>query len=200
MRGVADVNRESIWASAKQCRDPETAKEVHRLFSQELEKGWLVGPFTLDSLPPGSLLTRRFGVSQTTTDAVLGQVTKIRPIDDFTESLANLTNSGNETIAPHGIDVVISSFGLRISFERKMGRQPSMVARTIDLRKAYKQLPLSEAALRDSYLCVYNPESVPIQSPALRRETCRPRILPSFPCHLVARREIAFVAVECFLR
>ena len=89
----------------------------------------------------------------------MGQVTKIRPIDDFTESLANLTNSGNETIAPHGIDVVISSFGLRIRLERKMGRQPSMVARTIDLRKAYKQLPLSEAALRDSYLCVYNPES-----------------------------------------
>ena len=100
---------------------------------------------------------------------------KIRPIDDSTESLANLTNCGNETIAPHGIDVVISSFGLRIRLERKMGRQPAMVARTIDLRKAYKQSPLSEAALRDSYLCMYNPESgepgVPIQSPALRCET-----------------------------
>ena len=131
--GVADLNRESIWASTKQCRDLEIAKEVHRSTLQELEKGRLVGLFALDSLPPGCLLSRRFGVSQTTTDAALGQITKITPIDDFTESLANLTNSGNETIAPHGIDVVISSMCLRVRLERKMGRQPAMVARTIDL-------------------------------------------------------------------
>ena len=95
IRCVADLNRESIWASTKNCRDLDVAKEVYRSTMQELDRGWLVGPFELGDLPPGSLLTRRFGVSQTASDAVMGQVTKVRPIDDFTESLANLTNSGN---------------------------------------------------------------------------------------------------------
>ena len=108
-------------------------------------------------MPPRSLLTRRFGVSQTARDAVMGQVTKVRPIDDFTESLANLTNSGNETIAPHGIDIVVSSVCVRI--REKWGRKPNVFARTIDLRKAYKQLPLLEAAMKDAFLCVYNPET-----------------------------------------
>ena len=79
IRCVADLNRESIWASTKNCRDLDIAKEVYRSTMQELDKGWLVGPFELGDLPPGSLLTRRFGVSQTASDAVMGQVTKVRP-------------------------------------------------------------------------------------------------------------------------
>ena len=149
---------------------------------QELDKGWLVGPFELGDLPPGSLLTRRFGVSQTASDAVVGQVTKVRPIDDFTESLANLTNSGNETIAPHGIDIVVSSICLRIRLEKKLGRRREMVARTIDLRKAYKQLPLSEAAMADAFLCA---PGIPVEGSSVWCQACRPRILQGLPCHMV---------------
>ena len=40
---------------------------------------------------------------------------------------------------------------------RAFGLREDLRARTIDLRKAYKQLPLSEEALHDAYICVLNP-------------------------------------------
>ena len=39
------------------------------------------------------------------------------------------------------------------------GRRPSLKLRTIDLRKAYKQLPLSLEALGDAYICIHNPDT-----------------------------------------
>ena len=119
-------------------------------------------------------------------------MSKIRPIDDFTESLANLTNYGNETISPHGVDVIVASLCLRIRLERKLGRSPNLVSRTIDLRKAYKQLPISESALSDAFLCVYNPqkgEPEAFQCFAVRCQARRARIVQGFPCFVVARRQ-----------
>ena len=158
VREVADSNRLAVWQSTKACRDLDVAKEVYKATVEERGRGWLSGPIPFHDLPKGSILTRRFGVSQTSFDANLGQVSKIRPIDDFTESLANLTNYGNETTSSHGVDVIVASLCLRIRLERKLGRSPNLVSRTIDLRKAYKQLPISESALSDAFLCVYNPQ------------------------------------------
>ena len=103
------------------------------------------------------MVTRRFGIKQSSTDADKGKVTKIRPIDDYTQSLANLTCGSTETISPHGVDVICAGISYRIRRGRQLGLRERLVSRAIDLRKAYKNLPLSIAALRDSYLAVLNP-------------------------------------------
>ena len=120
---------------------------MYRLTKEECERGWLLGPLSPSDIPSDAVLTRRFGVTQTSADAEHGTVKKIRPIDDFTESLANLTSSAEETIEPHSISVIAAGILLRLRGSRKYGRKEKLKMKTVDLRKAYKQLPLSEAAL-----------------------------------------------------
>ena len=175
VREVANDNQRSVWQATKDsirtAEDLEIAREVYRLTLAELEAKWVEGPFGLADLPKDAILTRRFGVVQSSWDAVKGAIKKIRPIDDLTESLANLTSSGNETIAPHGVDCIIAGLVHRSRQGRVRGLKESLKARTIDLKKAYKQLPLSEAALHDSYICILNPDT-------LQPEAFRTRVLP----------------------
>ncbi|CAE7252362.1 unnamed protein product [Symbiodinium pilosum] len=79
------------------------------------------------------------------------------PIDDFTASLANLTSFSEETIAPHGVDVILAGLVFRARKTKLAGLSESLVAKTVDLRKAYKQLPLSESARDDAFLSVWCP-------------------------------------------
>ena len=96
-------------------------------------------------------------MTQSSSDASKGTITKVRPIGKFTASLANMTNSGSETIMPHGVDLVVAALVYRLRCLRRLGKDSHLLARTVALRKAYKQLPLSDNALRDSYICVFNP-------------------------------------------
>lgn len=76
------------------------------------------------------------------------------------KSLANLTSSScSETIDPHSVNVIVAGILRRCRTLRKSQRTSQLLLRTIDLRKAYKQLPLSEAALGDAYICVLNPRT-----------------------------------------
>ena len=110
-------------------------------------------------MPATAVVTRRFGVKQGMTTTSSEAVAKVRPIDDFTESLANLTSSCSETIDPHLVNVIVAGILRRCRILRKSQRTAQLLLRTIDLRKAYKQLPLSEAALGDAYICVLNPRT-----------------------------------------
>ena len=87
------------------------------------------------------------------------------------KSLANLTSSSSETIAPHGVDCIVAGLIHRSRQARALGVREILKAKTIDLCKAYKQLPLSEKALHDSWICVLNPETK-------QPEAFRSRVLP----------------------
>eukprot|EP00435_Cladocopium_sp_Y103_P052177 s900_g16.t1 len=100
-------------------------------------------------------ILQRFGVQQNSTLADGSRVSKFRPIDDFSESLINVTNSCSETILPMGVDQICAALVKRM----QLRPEGSLVCKTIDLRKAYKNLPISEAALRDAYICVLSPTS-----------------------------------------
>ncbi len=101
-------------------------------------------------------MTRRFGVKQSLTESDGSRSIKVRPIDDFTESLVNLTNGSDESITIHGVDFIVASMCERIKKLQKLGLPSNLVAKT-DLRKAYKQLPIDLKSLDDSYLCVRVP-------------------------------------------
>ena len=83
---------------------------------------------------------------------------KFRPIDDFSESLINVTNSCDETIQPMGVDQICAALVKRM----RIRPRKRLACKTIDLRKAYKNLPISQQAMRDSYIAVFSPgEGVP---------------------------------------
>ena len=54
-----------------------------------------------------------------------------------------------------GIDMILAALAMR---HRSWGAE-KLVGKAIDLRKAYKNLPLSLEALNDAYICVFDPES-----------------------------------------
>ena len=157
VRANATINNKAIFESTKKCRDLEVARAVYAATLDERDRGWLEGPIDFGSLPPGAVLTRRFGVEQTSFDVNVGSIKKVRPIDDYTESLVNLTNSSTETISPHGIDTILAAAAYRVRKGRKLGLKESLVAKTVDLRKAYKQLPIASESLPDAFLCVFSP-------------------------------------------
>ena len=79
------------------------------------------GPLDFESPPPGTVLTRRFRLEQTSFDVNVGSVKKVQAIDDCTESLVSHTNSSSETINPHGVDMILAAAAYRVRRGRKLG-------------------------------------------------------------------------------
>eukprot|EP00435_Cladocopium_sp_Y103_P044001 s1511_g12.t1 len=154
VREMAGLAREATWSAVKRSKDNELCQEIYDSTVEECRRGWMRGPFTLDQLPDKSVLTRRFGVRQTATLADGSRVEKFRPIDDFSESLVNVTNACDETIQPMGVDQISAALVRRMQI--RPGDQ--LKCKTIDLRKAYKNLPLAETSLDDAYICVFSPQ------------------------------------------
>ncbi|CAE7487214.1 unnamed protein product [Symbiodinium sp. CCMP2592] len=122
VRIATPANQRAIWEATRTCRDPEITSEVYRLTLEERDKGWLTGPFTLADVPETAIVTRRFGVRQGLTTTATGVAAKIRPIDDFTESLANLSCTCAETIDPHSVNIIVAGILKRCRLLRKSGR------------------------------------------------------------------------------
>eukprot|EP00438_Fugacium_kawagutii_P010732 Skav213183 [mRNA] locus=scaffold11:233828:234958:- [translate_table: standard] len=154
VREMAGLSKEATWHATRRFKDDQVVADVFDATSEERARGWLEGPFELDELPVDAVLTRRFGVRQSSTLADGSRTFKTRPIDDFSESLINSTNSCNEAIQPMSIDMICAALVKR---HRLRGRE-ALQGKTIDLRKAYKNLPLSADALGDAYICVYAPD------------------------------------------
>ena len=159
VRSVSEKTRAAIWNSTRACIDKEIAEAVYAATVEEVNRGWLRGPYEFNDLPDGASLTRRFGIMQSSSTSDGIQSKKIRPIDDFTESLINLTNSCDEKISIHGVDTIISGIVKRLLLCGGRCESDGLVAKAVDLRKAYKQLAISKGALQDAFLCVLNCET-----------------------------------------
>lgn len=143
VKSNAKLNRNAIFNGMKNPMDAEVTKG-----------GWLRGPIDPKGLGSNSIVTRTFGIKQSSAESM---ERKVPPIDDFTESLVNLTNGSNESIIVHGVDFIVASICSRINKLQKLGHPSSLLAKTVDLRKAYKQLPIDLDSLDGSYLCVKVP-------------------------------------------
>ena len=155
VREMATLAREAVWSAVRRSKNDEMCQDIYNSTLDECSKGWMSGPIPFDKLPKHAVVTRRFGVKQSSTLSDGSKVLKFRPIDDYTESLINVTNACDETIQPMGVDQICAAL------VKRMRIQPGcdLVCKTIDLRKAYKNLPISESALDDAYIAVYSPES-----------------------------------------
>ena len=146
--------REYILETCRSSGDPELDASTFRATQDEHERGWIWGPVDPATLPSNAILTRRFGIWQTS-----GDQRKCRPIDNYRESLVNLTTSANETITIHSSDTIAAGIAFAMRANRDAGRPQALRMKAWDLWKAYKQLPLHESSLDESFLCVYDPGS-----------------------------------------
>ena len=141
-------------------RPDADSQELRNLTEKEAsEKKWLQGPFSPDEISSRFgrwLPVRRFGVRQND---------KLRAIDDFRENQLNRAYSSVEKVVLHAMDHLLWSLQTllryliergEVSLELSTGEvlrgqvhpswnlgKDSLVVTALDLRSAYKQLPLS---------------------------------------------------------
>ena len=147
---VAQLRESSVWAKKMihlSCRkvsaDAEIAEAVYQETQQQLQDGWVKGPFSkrqLDDKFSGCWIpSKRFGVRQGG---------KIRAVDDFSEFLVNMSVTSTEKLALYGIDEVVNtarafmrSFFLHASSDGFYAvNWLALKGRALDLKAAYKQL------------------------------------------------------------
>ena len=93
--------------------------------------------------------------------------------------MVNHTTAREESVQPHGIDVIAAGIALRMRAFEARGRKSAPRVKTTDLRKAYKQLGVSEEGLIDNYICVTHPDT-------LMPEVYSCKVLPFGACAAVS--------------
>ena len=158
--------------SAPPCPD---AAELRRITLKEVEAGSLEGPLTPEEVscrfPDGWIPVRRFGVWQGS-----GDKSKLRPVDDFAEAEVNSAFAYVDKLDLRSVDTLAAmlrwwtehcistgpvtmclSDGSRLEGKVhpawKDPKQRAPLLSTMDLRNAYKQLPLSPESRRFA-ICV----------------------------------------------
>ena len=151
---------------------------LHDVTMQEVVKGWAKGPLTANELDMQYGVGRwcpahRFGIHQSSAGR-----TKLRPIDDFTVHGHNSCAGACEQLDIGGLDEIIAISralgaamqtgtldvrdiqGVRTCISINpdwVGR--NLVIRSLDLKSAYKQLPVSERDLCCSIVYTNKPDS-----------------------------------------
>ena len=133
-------------ASIKPSDDPDLDEQVWLATLAEVEGGTLEGPYDIAELPAGDVASPRFG---------LRQGAKIRPIDNLSVSGINCTVGLPEKLQVDTIDEVAAMIKRCM---QEHGPKCSLVGRTYDLKKAYRQLGVSEAHYRFSWIAVWSTE------------------------------------------
>ena len=142
---------------------------VLRETMEEIEKGWADGPWPLASLEPGATISRRFP---------LQQGNKIRMIDDYSISRVNDSCTLNSKLDLHVIDTFVATIKAYFQSMSGSGCETSVLAKTYDLKSAYRQVPVLASHLKFAYFCIYNHEKKQV-------EIYRSRTLPFGATHRV---------------
>ena len=168
--------RPMILGRSKLSKDDEIQKELYEVTVEEAEsKGWLDGPYTPEEISKqfgeSWIPVRRFGVMQK----------KLRPIDDFKENNVNMTHASVEKIELRTMDHVLWSLFTLVQyllFEERMQLglknggflsgpihpdwklvKPNFKSSCIDLKSAYKQLPLQSCERKNAIVTLCNPHT-----------------------------------------
>eukprot|EP00435_Cladocopium_sp_Y103_P071499 s101_g37.t1 len=144
----ASKRNQAVMASCKSSGDVAVDKQLLEETREEVRRGWARGP--IQSLPEGAVVSRRFP---------LVQGPKTRMIDDYTTSGINDTAACNNKVDLHMIDTFASVIREFFFACEGAGMKSEILAKTYDLKSAYRQVPVREDHLRFSYFCIYNCES-----------------------------------------
>ena len=169
----------AIWARIRSESPTQHAQALWDLTCEEArEKSWLYGPLSWEQLRDMHgevwMPSRRFP---------LLQKGKLRPIDDLSESYINASYGVSERLTLHTLDEVIwcamavtravchsghvdfpLADGTRLQgelreFWKRAPERGKVQIKTVDLKAAYKQLPLHPADRRFCTVCLQKPHS-----------------------------------------
>eukprot|EP00439_Symbiodinium_sp_Y106_P028738 s8323_g3.t1 len=86
VRSLTPDVRAAILQTSIKGSDSEIAHAVHQLTLEERDKGWLRGPIDLPSVPGNSVITRRFGIKQNSSDATKGKDSYLAVLNPLTST------------------------------------------------------------------------------------------------------------------
>ena len=144
--GETDRECESICAKVKDAPS-ETDDAVWSKTLEEVERGWLLGPFDPHQFPSHYPLSRRFGVVQ-------GE--KTRCVDDFSRSHVDSCVQVTEAPKPHTIDVLASLLMQAMTTAKE---SDGWCVRTLDLKDAYRQGAAATNSFAFSHIVVREPST-----------------------------------------
>ena len=136
--------------SACSSGDAEIDAGVWSQTQEEVAAGWLNGPIPPGDVHPSEPISRRFGIRQGS---------KIRPIDDFSASGVNAAASACEAPMLHTVDVLAALLSEWFHKSAQSGVDSEVVARTYDLKSAYRQIGLSQQGRAKACISVYDPHA-----------------------------------------
>ena len=137
-------------------KEVNIAEEVWQTTMREVERGWLEGPLTAEQVSSrvGPLWTpsRRFGIVQGN---------KVRNIDDLSEFSVNQAYGTPEKLDLGGVDEVVAMAAAWAKMAEQTGHAEGvqLVGRCLDLKSAYKQIPLHDGDRAHAILSVFEPSS-----------------------------------------
>ena len=150
LEDTAKTSRAALLATVRSTGDAEIDETVFQKTLEELECGWLEGPIPFSDLPDNAIVSRRFGIRQTSGDTI-----KIRLIDDFSASGVNDTVQVESAAKLHTLDVAAA---LCMELLKVSGDQ-QWLGKTIDLSSAYRQLGISRESKWVPYTAVFDPKT-----------------------------------------
>lgn len=103
---------------------------------------------------------------------------KIRMIDDYSISGVNDSCTLNSKLDLHVVDAFVTTIKAFFQAMTPVGRETLLLAKTYDLKSAYRPLPVLRNHLKVAYFCIYNPEKKVV-------EIYRSRTLPFGATHSV---------------
>ncbi|CAE6929570.1 unnamed protein product [Symbiodinium sp. CCMP2592] len=141
---------EALRMSLGSSGDHATDLKLWEKTMQEVDRGWLVGPYGWDDLPDGYVVSHRFP---------LWQHDKLRPIDDYSRSGVNACVTTLEQPTVDTADVAAAMFAKLCEGLGKAKRPSWIKGRSFDLTAAYRQLCVSTASRKFAVIAVYNPHT-----------------------------------------
>ena len=123
----------------------EADDKLWRATLDEVQDGFLDGPFSVDDLPKGCVVSPRFG---------LQQKNKLRPIDNFSASQVNAATGLQDKFVVDAVDEICAMIKAWI---QRAGRGLKLVGKTYDMRKAYRQIAIQKAHLDLAWIVVWDP-------------------------------------------
>ena len=163
--------------------DSELDMKLWQATLEEVEEGFLTGPWNKEHLSRESVVSPRFG---------LQQKNKLRPIDNFSSSHVNSAAGVQERFM---VDTVDEICAMVKAWMQESGPSLKLVGKTYDMRKAYRQLAVRKSHLDFAWISVWDPVS---KRPALfKMETLPFGATASVSAFLRMSQAIKVVGITC---
>ena len=107
--------------------DEDTLNAVWNQTLDEVEAGELSGPYHVEQVPQEYPLSKRFGIKQSS---------KVRCVDEFTQSSINACAQTCESPKPHTVDILRS---MCLALMKVANGKFYLEERSFDLKRAYRQ-------------------------------------------------------------